>query len=148
MAASWWLDTVAVMDPSNSDHFNEIEAAGRTGPEDQRLLRKPASKVYSDLKVLMIHFENLVHAKGAWPMEITMDTVQEMWRAAIEPWMNEQHKTWSRYSWNSSLRSMRRKKRMPPWVEIEAAKKQRLDGVDMAVVEADGVDLDARVEED
>ena len=37
---------------------------------------------------------------------------------------------------------------MPPWVEIEAAKKQRLDGVDMAVVEADGVDLDARVEED
>ena len=136
-----WLDTVAVMDPSNSDHFNEIEAAGRTGPEEQRLLRKPASKVYSDLKVLMVHFENLVHAKGAWPRDITMDTVQEMWRLAIEPWMNEEHKTWSRYSWNSSLRAMRRKKRMPSWVEIEAAKKQRLDGMDMPMVEDDGMDL-------
>ena len=41
---------------------------------------------------------------------------------------------------------------MPTWVEIEAVKKQRLDGMDMAMVEADhGVDLneeDARVEED
>ena len=137
-----WLDEVAVMDPSNDDLFNEIEAAGRTGKEETRLLRRTSSKVYSDLKVLMIHFENLVHEHNAWPTEITMDTVQEMWRVAIEPWMNEQHPTWMRYSWNSSLRSIRRKKRMPTWVEIEAVKKQRVDGVDLPLVEANhGVDL-------
>ena len=147
-----WLDTVAVMDPSNDDLFNEIEAAGRTGKEETRLLRRGSSKVYSDLKVLMTHFENLVHEQNAWPTAITVDTVQEMWRVAIEPWMNEQHRNWFRYNWNSSLRSIRKKKRMPTWVEIEAVKKQRLDGMDMAMVEADhGVDLneeDARVEED
>ena len=80
------------------------------------------------------------------------EKLAKMWRVAIEPWMNEQHRNWFRYNWNSSLRSIRKKKRMPTWVEIEAVKKQRLDGMDMAMVEADhGVDLneeDARVEED
>ena len=91
----------------------------------------------------MYHFENLVHAKNAWPTEITMDSVQEMWRVAIEPWMNEEHSTWFRYSWNSSLRAIRRKKRMPSWVEIQETKRVRLDGMDMPVVEVDhGMDLE------
>ena len=146
-----WLDTVAVMDPSNDDLFNEIEAAGRTGKEETRLLRRGSSKVYSDLKVLMCHFENLVHANGPWPTEITMELVQQQWAAAIQPWMDLEHKSWSRYAWNSSLRAIRRKKRMPSWVEIETVKKQRMDGMDMAMVEADhGMDLEepARVEDD
>ena len=138
-----WLDLVPPMEASNSEHFNEIEAAGRTGPEDQRLLRRGSSKVYSDLKVLMVHFENLVHEQNAWPTDITMESVQEMWRVAIEPWMNGEHRNWFRYSWNSSLRAIRRRKRMPTWVEIEAVKKQRMDGMDMAMVEADhGMDLE------
>ena len=120
-----------------------VKASGRTGKEETRLLRRGSSKVYSDLKVLMVHFENLVHEQNAWPTAITVDTVQEMWRVAIEPWMNGEHKNWFRYSWNSSLRAIRRRKRMPTWVEIEAVKKQRVDGMDMPMVEADhGMDFE------
>ena len=136
-----WLDEVALMAPENDDLFNEIEAAGRTGKEETRLLRRGSSKVYSDLKVLMVHFENLVHARRQWPTEITMELVQQQWAEAIQPWMDQEHKTWSRYSWNSSLRAIRRKKRMPTWVEIQEAKRVRLDGMDMTVVEDHGVDL-------
>ena len=136
-----WLDEVALMAPENDDLFNEIEAAGRTGKEETRLLRRGSSKVYSDLKVLMVHFENLVHARRQWPTEITMEFVQQQWAEAIQPWMDQEHKTWSRYSWNSSLRAIRRKKRMPTWVEIQEAKRVRLDGMDMTVVEDHGVDL-------
>ena len=136
-----WLDEVAIMDPSNDELFNDIEAAGRTGKEETRLLRRASSKVYSDLKVLMGHFENLVHGRRRWTSVITMEIVQQQWAEAIQPWMDQHHKAWSRYNWNSSLRSIRRKKRMPTWVEIQEAKRGRLDGMEMAGVEDDGMDL-------